>query len=191
MALYFYHRKGFKEMKIVLDWESYFMAIARITAMRSKDPNTRNGAIVVNKDNQIIGVGYNGMIRGSNPNDFPWERKGDYLDTKYPYVVHAEANAIMNVSDPKELRGATLYTTLFPCAELCGKMICQLGIKRVVYLSDKYAAMSSFIASKRLFTSIGIVFELYKCTLTDPTVSFRLDEIEESEDVSPSYLDQK
>jgi len=136
------------------------MGLALLSANRSKDPNTKIGACIVNNNNIIISLGYNGTPRGWSDNDFPWGREGDFLDTKYPYVIHAELNAIMN-SGGRDLRGATIYATLFPCNE-CAKAISQAGIKTVVYLCDKYADTDSVKASKTIFDKVGIRYRQIK-----------------------------
>ena len=137
-----------------ISWDEYFMGIAMLAARRSKDPNTQVGACIVSPDNIIISTGYNGMPKGCSDDEFPWGREG--AETKYPFVVHAELNAILNASG-KSLRGSRLYVALFPCNE-CAKIIIQSGIKEVVYLCDKYAKTDSVIASKRLFDSCGVKY---------------------------------
>ena len=135
-----------------ISWDEYFMGIAMLAARRSKDPNTQVGACIVSQDNIIISTGYNGMPKGCSDDEFPWEREGE--ETKYPYVVHAELNAILNASG-RDLRGSKLYVALFPCNE-CAKAIIQSGVKQVFYLSDKYAATPSTLASKRMFAAAGV-----------------------------------
>ena len=137
----------------VLTWDAYFMSMAHLSALRSKDPNTQVGACIVNKDKRVVGLGYNGFPKGCNDDDFPWERNGEFLDTKYPYVVHAELNAILN--SIQNLKGCTIYVSLFPCNE-CAKAIIQSGISCVVYESDKYAGTEGNIASKRMFRDAGV-----------------------------------
>ena len=140
--------------KDVLSWDQYFMGMAHLSAMRSKDPNTRVGACIVNPQNKIVGVGYNGLPWGCGDTEFPWNsREGDMYDTKYPYVVHAELNAILN--SIQDLHGCTLYVSLFPCNE-CAKAIIQAGITCVVYESDKYDGTEGNIASKRMFHDAGV-----------------------------------
>ena len=136
-----------------ISWDTYFMGVALLSSYRSKDPNTKVGACIVNKDKRIIGIGYNGFPYGCNDDTFPWEREGDYLDCKYPYVVHAEPNAILNSTS--NLQGATLYVTLFPCNE-CAKLIIQSGIKEIVYMSDKYNGTPSDTASKKMLAAAGV-----------------------------------
>ena len=132
-----------------LSWDEYFMGIAVLSSQRSKDPNTQVGACIVNTDKKIVGVGYNGLPTGLDDDQAPWEREGQWLDTKYPYVCHAELNAILN-SITANLKECTLYVGLFPCNE-CAKAIIQSGIREVVYLSDKYAEMDNTKASKWMF----------------------------------------
>ena len=139
--------------KDVLSWDQYFMGMAHLSAMRSKDPNTRVGACIVNPQKRVVGLGYNGFHYGCEDDEFPWERDGEFLDTKYPYVVHAELNAILN--SIQDLHGCTLYVSLFPCNE-CAKAIIQSGIKKIVYESDKYNGVDTNIASKRMLKAAGV-----------------------------------
>lgn len=143
-----------------LSWDEYFMGIALLSEQRSKDESTQVGACIVSADHKILSVGYNGMPTGCDDNNMPWEREGCELDTKYIFVCHAELNAILN-NDGGSLKGATLYTTLFPCNE-CAKAIIQSGIKEVVYRSDKYADSNSVIAAKRMFEMVGTGYRQYK-----------------------------
>jgi dCMP deaminase len=143
-----------------ISWDEYFMGIALLSAQRSKDSGTQVGACIVNTENKILSVGYNGMPIGCDDNVMPWKKEGDPLETKYIYVCHAELNAILN-NDGGSLKGAKLYTTLFPCNE-CAKAIIQSGIKEVIYLSDKYANSDSVIASKKMFDMVGISYEKYE-----------------------------
>ena len=138
-----------------LSWDEYFMGIALLSAMRSKDPQTQVGACIVNKKNRIVGIGYNGFPRGCSDQEFPWEREGDFLKTKYPYVVHAEQNAILNSTG--NLSGCRLYVSLFPCHE-CAKYIIQSGIDEIIFMSDKYANTDSTLASKRMLDAAGVTY---------------------------------
>lgn len=135
-----------------ISWDEYFMGVSLLAAKRSKDPNTQVGACIVDNSNVILSTGYNGFPVGCSDDDLPWDRTGE--DTKYPYVVHAELNAILN-SGGKSLRGAIIYVGLFPCNE-CAKAIIQSGIKEVVYLNDKYANEKSTLASKRILRMAGV-----------------------------------
>lgn len=138
-----------------ISWDEYFMGIAILSAQRSKDSSTQVGACIVNEEKKIVAVGYNGMPTGCNDDDMPWERTGSTsLDTKYPFVCHAELNAILN-RNTASLKNATLYVTLFPCNE-CAKAIIQSGIKRVVYAENKYANTEGVKASKLMFEKCGI-----------------------------------
>jgi len=144
-----------------LSWDDYFMSVAHLSAMRSKDPSTQVGACIVNPQNRIVGIGYNGFPAGCSDDDLPWEREGaSPLDTKYMYVCHAEMNAILNriSSDTRECR---IYVGLFPCNE-CAKLIIQSGIREVVYMSDKYHDQPAFIASRRLFDCSGVKTRSHK-----------------------------
>ena len=141
-----------------IDWDTYFMMISKVSAMRSKDPNTQVGACIINSDKKIVSCGYNGAPTGFNDDSFPWDREGDFDKTKYPYVCHAELNAILNSNT--DLRGCILYVDLFPCNE-CAKAIIQCGIKKVIYLSDKYDGTKENIVAKKLFDECGIEYIKY------------------------------
>ena len=144
-----------------ISWDEYFMGIAVLSSFRSKDPNTQVGCCIVSDKNKILSVGYNGFPTGCSDDEFPWHREGESsLNTKYPFVAHAELNAILN--SRVSLEGAKLYVTLFPCNE-CAKAIIQSGIKEVVYVSDKYKDAESTIASKKMLSAAGI-----KCTQMPP-----------------------
>lgn len=151
-----------------IKWDAYFMGIAMLSAERSKDPSTCVGACIVSDDNRILSLGYNGMPRGCSDNEYPWEREGDALDTKYLYVCHAELNALLNYSGT-DMRGAKIYTTLFPCNE-CTKALIQAGIKEVIYISDKYATTPSVIAAKKMMKSAGIAYRPYEPINRDITL---------------------
>lgn len=141
-----------------LTWDEYFIALAKLTAMRSKDPSTQVGACIVSEDNRILAVGYNGAPNGFDDDNFPWDRQGENLETKYPYVCHAEMNAVLNYRGTrKDFENARIYVDLFPCNE-CAKIIIQSGIKKVIYLSNKYKDSENNIASRRLFDSCGVEY---------------------------------
>lgn len=133
-----------------INWDEYFMGVAHLSGMRSKDPNTQVGACIVSKMNKILSMGYNGFPLGCSDEEFPWAREGEELETKYPFVTHSELNAILNYRGGS-LEGTKLYVSLFPCNE-CAKAIIQAGIKTVVYDSDKYAGTPMNIASKKCLT---------------------------------------
>lgn len=137
-----------------LSWDEYFMSVAILSSQRSKDPNTQVGACIVNDENRIVGIGYNGFPAGCSDEELPWGRRGDWMNTKYPYVCHAELNAILN-SDFGRMANCRMYVNLFPCNE-CAKLIIQAGIKRIVYISDKYPDEAIFIAAKRMFKLAGV-----------------------------------
>jgi dCMP deaminase len=141
-----------------ISWDECFMRIAHTIAERSKDPSTQAGAVVVNEKNHVVGLGYNGFPRGVDSDAFPWEKEGDYVDTKYAYVCHAEENAIYNANNVTD--GGTIYCTLFPCNE-CAKTIIQNGIKEIVYESDKYFSNDAFTASRKMFDAAGIKYRQY------------------------------
>ena len=137
----------------VLSWDSYFMGLAHLSAKRSKDPSTQVGAVIVDSNKHVIGIGYNGLPVGCSDDEFPWGREGGMLESKYAFVVHAELNAILN--SPRSLAGCTLYVSLFPCNE-CAKAIIQSGIRKVVYECDKYAKEDNVIASKKMLRAAGV-----------------------------------
>ncbi len=146
--------------KDYISWDEYFMGVAALSGMRSKDPNSQVGACIVSKENKILSMGYNGLPRGCSDDNFPWAREGEMLETKYPFVVHSELNAILNYRGGS-LENTKIYVTLFPCNE-CAKAIIQAGIKTVVYDSDKYAGTPANQASKRLLTEAGVECVAYK-----------------------------
>ena len=146
------------------------MGIALLSSMRSKDPSTQVGACIVNSEKRILSMGYNGMPRCCSDDEFPWDKNESALDSKYLYVCHAELNAILNCASGN-VRGCTVYTTLFPCNE-CAKAIIQSGIAEVVYMSDKYADSDSVLASKRMFTTAGVKFREY--SISGKTLELKL-----------------
>lgn len=137
-----------------LSWDDYFMSQAVIASCRSKDPNTKVGCVIVDKNNHQVSMGYNGMVAGIDESKTPWGRNGSFVDTKYAYVVHSEANAILHAKS--SLENCRLYVTMFPCNE-CAKMICSVGIAEVVYINDKYSEQESTIVAKKLFDLKGIL----------------------------------
>ena len=143
-----------------ISWDEYFMGVSKLAGMRSKDPNTQVGACIVSHDNNILSMGYNGFPKGCSDDDFPWEREGDFGETKYAYVTHSELNAILNYRGGS-LEGTKLYVSLFPCNE-CAKAIIQAGIKTVVYDDDKYDGTPSDLAAKRLFDAAGVRYYKYQ-----------------------------
>ena len=154
-----------------ISWDEYFMGIAMLAARRSKDPNTQVGACIVSQDNIIISTGYNGMPKGCSDDEYPWDRKGENeAETKYPYVVHAELNAILNANG-RDLRGSRIYDALFPCNE-CANAIIQSGVKEVLYLSDKYKDSMSTLASKRMMDSAGVKYTQLRTNLDSITLDF-------------------
>ena len=153
-----------------LSWDEYFMGVALLSSQRSKDPNTQVGACIVNPKNKIVGVGYNGFPAGCSDDEFPWAREGEYLDTKYPYICHAELNAVINKISA-DLYDCRLYVALFPCNE-CAKVIIQAGIKEVIYLSDKYGQTDPVRASKRMFQAADVRCRQLKVSTQKVTLEF-------------------
>ena len=143
-----------------INWDEYFMGIALLSAERSKDPNSQVGACIVSPDNKILSIGYNGFPIGCSDDEIPWDREGDFVDTKYPYVCHSELNAILNYTG-STLKQSRIYVTLFPCNE-CAKAIIQSGIKEVIYMSDKYKDTDSVKVSKRMLDMAGVKYTQYK-----------------------------
>ncbi len=145
-----------KKREDYISWDDYFMGVSILSAQRSKDPNTQVGACLVDRNNKIVGIGYNGFPRGCSDDELPWCRKAENInDTKYPYVVHSEVNAILNST--KKLHDAKMYVALFPCNE-CSKIIIQSGVKEIIYLEDKYAETDSVKAAKRMFDMSGVKY---------------------------------
>ncbi len=141
-----------------LSWDECFMQMANVIAQRSKDSSTQAGAVIVNQNNIVVGLGYNGFPRGCSDEKLPWEREGNFLNTKYAYVVHSEENAVYNANKPTE--GCKIYTTLFPCNE-CTKTLIQSGIKEIIYASDKYHDQDSWVASRKMLDLAGIKYRQY------------------------------
>jgi dCMP deaminase len=164
-----------------ISWDDYFMGIAVLSAQRSKDPNSQVGACIVNEENKIVGIGYNGFPIGCSDDELPWAREAAAAcDTKYPYVCHAEMNAILN-KIAVELRNCRIYTTLFPCNE-CSKLIIQSGIRQVIYLSDKYRETESCVASRRMFDMARVAYEPYQSKVERIVIDFA----QEAEAARPS-----
>lgn len=149
-----------EKRKDYIGWDSYFMGVAELSAQRSKDPNTQVGACIVSKDNKILSVGYNGAPNGYDDKDMPWAREGNFIDTKYAYVCHAELNAILN-NKGSNLEGSRLYVDLFPCNE-CAKAIIQSGIKEIIYKSDKYDGTEGNIVSKKMLDYCNVKYRRYE-----------------------------
>ena len=158
-----------------LSWDDYFMSVALLSGKRSKDPSTQVGACIVNKNNIIESIGYNGLPKGCSDDEFPWDKEGETLKTKYPFVVHAELNAILN-SKGKDLSGCRIYVALFPCNE-CAKAIIQSGISEVIYLSDKYANTDSVKASKLMLKCAGEKLTQLEATHEKIELSFDVNDI--------------
>lgn len=148
--------------KDYIKWDEYFMGVSKLSGLRSKDPSTQVGACIVSRDHKILSMGYNGFPAGCSDDEFPWEREGEMLNTKYPYVTHSELNAILNYRGGS-LEGATIYVSLFPCHE-CAKAIIQSGIQTVIYDDDKHAGSDSVKASKRMLDAAGVRYCLYERT---------------------------
>ncbi|KAL4192435.1 hypothetical protein AMTRI_Chr06g194230 [Amborella trichopoda] len=166
-------RKGY------LSWDDYFMAIAFLSAKRSKDPNRQPcvqvGACLVSQSGIILGIGYNGFPRGCSDDKLPWAKKsltGDPLQTKYPYVCHAEVNAILNTNHASAA-GQRLYVTMFPCNE-CAKVIIQSGVSEVIYFIEKKLDNSdaAYIASHRMLSMAGIKVRKHQPEMQQIVIQF-------------------
>ena len=160
-----------KKREDYISWDEYFMGVSILAAKRSKDPSTQVGACIVDQNNVILTTGYNGFPKGCSDDEFPWDREGEI--TKYPYVVHAELNAILNAQG-KDLTGSKLYVDLFPCNE-CAKAIIQSGIKEIVYLSDKYAETPGVQASKMMLRAAGVKLTQMKPTIDEIVLNFKVE----------------
>ena len=143
-----------------ISWDEYFMGIALLSGERSKDPNSQVGACIVSQDNKILSIGYNGFPTGCSDDEIPWDREGDFANTKYPYVCHSELNAILNYTG-STLKQSRIYVTLFPCNE-CAKAIIQSGIKEVIYMCDKYKDTDSVKVSKKMLDMAGVKYTQYE-----------------------------
>lgn len=142
----------------VITWDEFFMRVAVAASLRSKDPNTRVGACIADTNHRILTVGYNGTPSGIGDDDFPWDTSDDPLADKHSYVIHAEANAILNYRGTlKDMAAATAYVTLFPCQE-CAKMLVQAGVGEVVYLDDKYDGTIGNTIAKAVLDRCGIAY---------------------------------
>lgn len=164
-----------KKRQDYISWDEYFMGVALLSAKRSKDPSTQVGACIVNEKNKIVGTGYNGLPIGCHDDEFPWDKQGDFLNTKYPYICHAELNAILN-NIGMDLHGCKIYTALFPCNE-CSKAIIQSGISEVIYLSDKYAGSDTAKASKKMLETAGVKYRKVESKITHLNLSFKEDDV--------------
>lgn len=151
------------------------MGVALLSAKRSKDPGTQVGACIVSEKNKIVGAGYNGLPIGCDDDDFPWEKQGEFLDTKYPYICHAELNAILN-NIGMDLTGCKIYTALFPCNE-CSKAIIQSGIVEVIYLSDKYVGTDIFKASKIMLDKAAVKYRKVESKIMQLVLSYNEKEV--------------
>ena len=149
-----------KKREGYIGWDQYFMGVAMLSAQRSKDPNTQVGACIVSQDNKILSLGYNGAPNGYNDEHMPWDREGDFINTKYAYVCHAELNAILN-NKGSVLEGSRIYVDLFPCNE-CAKAIIQSGIKEIIYRSDKYNGTDANVVAKKMLDYCGVKYRQYE-----------------------------
>lgn len=160
-----------------ISWDEYFMGIAMLSSMRSKDPSTQVGACIVNDRNRIMSMGYNGFPKGCDDDCFPWDRQADCdYNTKYPYVCHAELNAILNNRSGASLEGCRIYVALFPCNE-CAKAIIQCGIREIIYISDKYDGTPGNMASKRMLDAAGVKYRKFKASHEQLAINFREEDV--------------
>lgn len=162
-----------KKRSDYISWDDYFMSVAFLSAMRSKDPSTQVGACIVNSEKKIVGIGYNGFPNGCSDETLPWAREsasGDPLETKYPFVCHAEMNAILN-KNASDLKDCTIYVALFPCNE-CAKLIIQCGVRHIVYLSDKYHDDWKMVASRRMLDMAGVTYRQHHVDRSQVVIDF-------------------
>ena len=125
-----------------LSWSEYFMAQAITASLKSKDPSTKVGCVIVDPNTKKqIAMGYNGFPKGIDESHLTWnkDRNQGIENTKYPYVVHAEANALMNAY--QSVSGADVYVTLQPCSE-CVKLLISAQIGRIFYLDPRPCKMA-------------------------------------------------
>ncbi len=154
-----------------ISWDDYFMGIAILSAHRSKDPNSQVGACLVSPDNKIVGIGYNGFPLRCSDDELPWEREAaSPYDTKYPYVCHAELNAVLN-ANTSNLSGCRIYVTLFPCNE-CSKLLIQSGVRKIIYLSDKYHETILCKAARRMLDMAGVAYAPFQPQTERITIDF-------------------
>ena len=157
-----------KKREGYISWDDYFMSVACLSAMRSKDPRTQVGACIVSPENRIVGIGYNGFPVGCSDDTLPWAREGPWLETKFPYVCHAEMNAVLNCNT-QSLKGCRIYVSLAPCNE-CAKIIIQSGITEVIFLSDAKGDTREAVASRRMLQLAGVRLTKYKPAQTKVTI---------------------
>ncbi len=153
--------------KDYINWQDYFMGIAKLSAMRSKDPSTQVGACIVDENNKIVSMGYNGMPYGTDDSTAKWGKSGDWEDTKYPYVCHAELNAILN--SPRSVANCRIFVTHHPCNE-CAKAIVQSGIKEVIYQDARLGKISD--VARIIFDNAGVVVTAYQTQLKQIVIDF-------------------
>jgi dCMP deaminase len=150
-----YHNPG-PRTQGVLSWDEFFMAMTKLAAMRSKDPIRQVGAVIVDENQRVVSLGYNGMTFGIDDQHIAWGKGNpSMLHNKHTYVVHAELNAILN-KNQASLHGCSIYVSLFPCNE-CAKAIIQSRIKEVVYLSSPNQDKDENIAAAFMFHEAGVV----------------------------------
>jgi dCMP deaminase len=150
------------------------MLNAIVASQRSVDPSTKVGAAILDADHKLIGDGYNGPPKRIHPSSMPWEREGEQGKTKYEWVIHAEENAIDNATAPTD--GATMYCTLQPCHE-CAKRIIQAGIRRVVYLDNKYKTVWFTQLAEQMLSMVDITCEQHEWSGSMKEVTKRINEV--------------
>jgi dCMP deaminase len=143
-------------MRDKISWDEYAMGLISPIAIRSEDPHTKVGAVILDKDGRIVGTGYNSLPRGLSQKDFPLTRP-----EKYSHIVHAELNAIL-FSDSSRLEGSTLYVSFLPCCE-CAKCIVQVGISKVIYGTEYISkdSKSNQDIGTKMMQKAGIKVEQY------------------------------
>ena len=152
-----------------LSWDEYYIALAAISALRSKDPKCKVGACIINPTNhRVLSLGYNGFPINCPDDEFPWTKDDPDVDkNKFGYVVHAELNAILNAN--ADITGSWLYTTHYPCNE-CAKAIIQSGITKVIYYNDYKPDSPIHRASEKMFKYANIEVVDIKNTIDKATL---------------------
>ena len=136
------------------NWDKRFIELAKLAGSWSKDPSTQVGAVIVDENNRIVSVGYNGFPRGVEDNDRLLDRK-----EKYDIIVHAEVNALMFAN--KSVERCTLYTWPFQPCSRCAGLIIQSGINRVVsVVQQEERWKKNFMIARQLFNESGITMDL-------------------------------
>jgi dCMP deaminase len=129
-------------------WTDYFLGLAKVVSQRSHDPHTQHGCVITDKNNRILGVGYNGFPRGLDDEKLPKTRP-----EKYPWMVHSEINALANcVVRPDN---GIAYVT-GQCCNNCIISLWQEGIETVYMIDSHGTLLFDDDAKKRFDTFIAM-----------------------------------